>query len=122
MYVYSFEKLEVWQLSSELVEKIYKLTAKFPREEKFGMVSQMRRSAVSVASNIAEGAGRFSSKNKIQFYNIGYSSLMELLNQVIISYHLNWLLEADYIDLRVSLEKVSMKLNALENATKNLNQ
>lgn len=77
MYVYPFEKLVVWQLSKKLVVRIYGLTKEFPAQEKFGMVSQMRRAAVSICSNIAEGSGRFTAKDQSHFYSMAYSSLME---------------------------------------------
>jgi len=68
MHIYSFEKLEVWQDSRDLVRQIYSITAKFPTEEKFGIISQIRRSAVSVSCNISEGSGRKSKKDQAQFY------------------------------------------------------
>ncbi len=64
MYQFPFEKLEIWDLSVKLTVKIYQITASFPPEEKFGMTSQLRRAASSVAANIAEGSGRKSTKDK----------------------------------------------------------
>ena len=64
MYIYSFEKLEVWQLSKEFVKDIYRLTEKFPSEEKFGLTGQLRRASVSVSSNLAEGSSRKSAKEQ----------------------------------------------------------
>jgi four helix bundle protein len=113
MYVYSFEKLEVWKLAKDLVIKIYKITSKFPSEEKFGLISQMRRASVSICSNLAEGCGRNTSKDQANFYNKAYSSLMELLNQLLISYDLNWLDEEVLNGIRIDIEKVSIKINSL---------
>lgn len=80
MYQHSFEKLNVWQESISLVECVYKATKKFPSSEKFGLISQMRRCAVSIASNIAEGSSRITAKDKAHFSTLAFSSCMELLN------------------------------------------
>ena len=74
----SFRQLEVWRVAHELVLAVYRLTSTFPNEEKFGLVSQMRRAAVSVPANIAEGYKRRSAKEKIRFYNTAEASLEEL--------------------------------------------
>lgn len=81
----SYKRLIVWQKSVELVKLVYFLTRKFPKSEQFGLVSQMRRSAVSIPSNIAEGFGRKSQKELKQFYSISYGSALELETQLIIS-------------------------------------
>jgi four helix bundle protein len=88
MRVYSFEKLEGWKCAKELAIWIYSITRLFPSDEKFGLVSQMRRSAVSIASNLAEGTARNSRKDQSHFSTISYSSTVELLNHLIISYEL----------------------------------
>jgi four helix bundle protein len=113
MYVYSFEKLDAWKLAKELVVKIYKLTSQFPPEENFGITSHIRRASVSVCSNLAEGCGRSTSKDQGNFYNKAYSSLMEVLNQLLISHDLNWISEKDLTDIRVEVEAVSLKINSL---------
>ncbi|OBQ55403.1 four helix bundle protein [Tamlana sp. s12] len=82
--------LDVWKKSVDLVELIYDLTAKFPKEEKFGLVSQMRRAAVSVPSNIAEGAARKGDKELVQFLMIVLGSLAELETQYLISVRLKF--------------------------------
>lgn len=79
MKVYSFEKLEAWQLARRLAIWVYKTTAKFPEEEKFGLISQMRRAAIAIASNIAEGTSGISAKDQSHFSAISYSSAIELL-------------------------------------------
>ena len=113
MYTYPFEKLEVWQLSRKIVVKIYKITGQFPANEKFGMVNQMRRAAVSICSNLAEGSGRNTSKDQAWFYNMAYSSLMEVLNQLLIAFDLQWINENELTEIRTDLELVSAKINAL---------
>jgi len=112
-HVYSFEKLNVWIDSKELVKMIYLITRKFPEDEKFGLTSQLRRATISIASNLAEGTSRNTNKDKAYFSTIAFSSLMEVLNQVIIAEELGYLLETDYLELRGQIEKVSNKLNAL---------
>ena len=82
--------LEVWKFSIQFVEKIYNLTNNFPENEKYGLCSQMQRAAVSVASNIAEGASRNHNKEFIQFLYHAFGSLSELETQIIISGRLNY--------------------------------
>jgi four helix bundle protein len=93
MYQFPFEKLEIWHLSIDFSIRIYTLTKKFPDDEKFGVISQLRRALTSVAANIAEGSARLSSKDKARFYQISFSSLMEILSFLIISEKLNYLTE-----------------------------
>ncbi|TVZ54780.1 four helix bundle protein [Lutibacter sp. Hel_I_33_5] len=115
MKTYSFEKLLVWQESIILVKKIYSITKEYPSEEKFGLISQLRRCSVSVASNLAEGTSRKTNKDKARFTTISFSSAMELLNQLIISKELNFISENDYILLREKIEKITNMLNSLRN-------
>jgi len=89
MYVYSFEKLEVWKESKKLTKIIYQITSRYPENEKFGLTSQLRRASISVCSNLAEGSARITSKDKAHFSTMAYSSLIEVLNQIIISYELD---------------------------------
>lgn len=116
MYLFSFEKLEVWKLSRELVKRIYSLTSKFPVEEKFGLVSQIRRSAVSVSSNLAEGTSRSTNKDKAHFTLMAYSSLMELLNHLILALDLGFISNHDYTSFRIEIEKIANMLNSLKKA------
>ncbi|MGD9661680.1 MAG: four helix bundle protein [Porticoccaceae bacterium] len=87
--------LDVWKKSIDLVEEIYKVTAQFPKEEVYGLTSQMRRSAVSIPSNIAEGAARNSKKEFKQFLHVALGSLAELETQVIVSARLGYLSAVD---------------------------
>ena len=116
MHTYAFEKLEVWQDAKTLVIMLYKLTGKFPAEEKFGIVNQIRRAAVAIASNIAEGSGRKTAKDQSHFYHIAYSSTLEVLNQLIISNELSFLSLPDLSECRIQIEKISNKLNSLRNS------
>ncbi len=113
MRLYSFEKLEVWQLSRKLLKKVYRMTDTFPKEERFNLTSQIQRSALSVASNLAEGSGRVSGKEQARFTEIAYSSLLELLNQLIIASDLNYLEEHKVNALRPLIIEIGNKLNSL---------
>ncbi|MBI3398063.1 MAG: four helix bundle protein [Deltaproteobacteria bacterium] len=86
-----FEDLEVWKKAHELVLEAYKVTRYFPNEEKFSLVSQMRRAAVSIAANIAEGFRKRTLKDKANFYNMSQGSLEELRYYVILSADLGYL-------------------------------
>lgn len=118
-YQFSFEKLNVWKDSKELVKIIYTITNGFPEQEKFGLTSQLRRSSISVPSNLAEGTSRKTNKDKAHFTTISYSSLMEVLNQIIIAKELNFVNEDDYLIVRNYVEKISNKLNSLRNSQLN---
>ena len=113
MKTYSFEKLNVWQESRKLALAVYKLTKKFPKDELFGMTSQMRRCSISIASNIAEGSGRHSPKDKARFTEISYSSALELLNQIIISNDLEFINNEDYEMLRTTIDQITAMLDGL---------
>ena len=115
MYIYSFEKLEVWNESKEFTKSIYILTSTFPDSEKFGLVSQLRRASVSICSNIAEGSARKSFKDKAHFTTMAFSSTVEVLNQLILSFELDFIKENDYLKLRQDIESVTNKLNGLRN-------
>ena len=116
MYTYSFEKLEVWQLSRKLVKRIYTLTDKFPDSEKYGLTSQIRRAAISVSSNLAEGTSRKTPKEQGRFTQMSFSSLLEVLNQLILSTDLEYLKETDLNEIRPEIEELSNKLNRLYNS------
>ena len=116
-HIYSFEKLDVWKDIRILIRDIYFTTDSFPDKEKFGIVNQMRRAAVSISSNLAEGSSRTSAKDQAHFYQISYSSLMEVLSQVIVSHDLDYISTPELTALRSQIEKVSFKLNALRKST-----
>ncbi|WP_026450915.1 four helix bundle protein [Aequorivita capsosiphonis] len=120
MKIFGFEKLQVWQKSRQTSIKIYKATANFPseavpagRQERFGLTSQMRRAAISISSNIAEGTGRHSNKDKARFTEIAYGSALELLNQCILSNDLEFLNEEKYLELRQNLTEITAMLDGL---------
>jgi four helix bundle protein len=119
MKTYSFEKLIVWQKARKVAVLIYKTTKGFPKEEIFGISSQMRRCSVSIPSNIAEGSGRQTYKEKARFTEIAYASALELLNQLIISLDLEYIKEEDYIKIRTEIEEITFMLDALRKSQKN---
>ncbi len=92
----TFRNLLIWQKSMDLVTKIYNSTQKFPKEELFGLTSQIRRSATSIPSNIAEGYGRDSNKEYLRFLNISISSLFEMQTQIEIAKNINYINETDF--------------------------
>ncbi len=114
-YTFPFEKLEVWQLSKTLAIKTYIDTESFPDREKYGIIDQMRRSAISISSNMAEGNSRKNAKERMRFFNISFSSLMEFMSQAIIANELNFLAEEQYYAYRSSVSEISNKLIALMN-------
>ena len=118
-YTFSFEKLNVWIDSKELVKSIYLITKEFPSEEKFGLTNQLRRASISISSNLAEGTSRISNKDQAHFSTMAFSSLMEVLNQIIISYELKFIDETNYLNIRTEIEKIASKLNALRKAQLN---
>jgi four helix bundle protein len=118
---FSFEKLDVWKDAKDFVVKIYQLTEVYPNDEKFGLISQIRRASLSVTNNISEGTSRWSSKEKIRFIEIAFSSLMEVLNCLIISKELNLIDEKIFLELRLDIGKISNKLNSLASYFKKLN-
>lgn len=95
MLLLKHKKLNVYNKSVELVSDIYSKTKDFPNREKFGLISQMRRSSISIPSNIAEGASRKSSKERKRFYEIARSSLVELDTQIELSIKLGFLKESE---------------------------
>ena len=114
MHQYGFERLNVWQNSRELAKNVYLLTKTFPQDERFGIVSQMRRAAISISSNIAEGSSRSTAEDQAHFYNIAYSSAIELLNQLILALDLEYIQEEQYQVLRLNIEQITNQLNALQ--------
>ncbi len=101
------EKLDIWKLSIDFVTRIYKMTLSFPSEEKFGLTNQMRRAALSIPSNIAEGAARQSDKENIQFLYISLGSISELETQLIISQNLEY---CDTEEILTELRTIKLKL------------
>lgn len=114
----SFSDLLVWQKAHEFVLAVYKATNNFPTTERFGLINQMQRAAVSITSNIAEGFSRFGTADKINFYRISKGSTTELQNQLIISHDLEYL-DFDSFESLFNQSVIILKmLNALITGTK----
>lgn len=111
--VKTYKDLIVWNKSIELVRLLYEITKAFPKEELYGLTSQMRRSAVSIPSNIAEGAGRSTRKDYGQFLYIAYGSAFELETQLIIAKELGYLGAAEFEELSTLLCEISKMLRSL---------
>jgi four helix bundle protein len=116
MSIKSYKDLETWQKAIELVEVVYKETKAFPKEEIYGLSSQMRRAAVSVPSNIAEGQGRDSTNEFLRHLSIAYGSLCELQTQAIISYKLNYMAPEAYERFEDMAARVARLINGLANS------
>jgi four helix bundle protein len=111
--VAGYQDLIVWQRSMDLVETIYRLTATFPSAEQWGLVSQMRRAAVSVPSNIAQGYGRQATGEYRHHLSIGRGSLLELETQVLLSKRLDYLQPSDADSVVSEVEEISKMLATL---------
>lgn len=111
--VFRFERLDVWKLARNLVFRIYHVTGKFPSDERFGLTSQLRRAAVSVVSNIAEGSGRNSDTDFAHFLEMSYGSLMEVVTQLMVAFDLGYIVEDELNKLRQNSSEIAAKLGAL---------
>lgn len=112
-----FENLICWQESISLAVKIYKLTASFPSSEQFGITNQLRRASASVSANIAEGYGRQSTKEKVQFYYIAYGSLLETKSFLYLSEKLQYVSSIEKIIEEITLPQ--KRINALVSSIRN---
>lgn len=101
-----FKNLQIWKRSVLLATEIYRITSLFPEEEKYGLVSQLRRCAISISSNIAEGAGRQSQKEFKHFLSIAYGSLYELETQITISNYLDLLDEETCRQVSIEIDEL----------------
>lgn len=111
--MFPFEKLETWQKAIEFAEFVYTITRKFPDEERFGLTSQMRRAAVSISSNIAEGNSSFSRDDYAHFVEIATGSLFEVVSQSVIGLRQQFLSAADYQRLYQAAEEQGRLLSGL---------
>ena len=111
--VKSFEELTIWQEARELTNKIYILSKRFPKEELYGLTSQIRRASVSIMSNIAEGFNRRSTKEFINFLIISRASISEVQNDLYISLDLNYINKKEFETIYNHAQKISMSINKL---------
>lgn len=109
----SFRNLNVYIKAKELVVKVYELLKKFPKEEQYALCDQLRRAAVSIPSNIAEGMGRISAKDRAHFIEIAYGSLLEVNCQLEIAQRLGYILSEEWSMERAESEELSKMLSGL---------
>ncbi|MDH5399881.1 MAG: four helix bundle protein [Cyclobacteriaceae bacterium] len=114
--IHNFRELKVWEKGKNLVVDIYKVTRHFPDEEKFGLINQIRRSAVSIPSNIAEGCGKGSDKELVRYLKISLGSTYELESQFIISKELEFVNEGDFENIYDKLIEIQKMLYGLINS------
>jgi four helix bundle protein len=115
----NYKDLNVWQKSYELCLKIYRITAKFPNEERYGLTSQIRRSAVSIASNIAEGYGRKTTVDYIRMLYISYGSVCELETQVLLAGDLGFIEKGELGTIKKDIAEIERMLKALIKSLEN---
>lgn len=114
-YTYAFEKMSVWQQARQATKLIYLKTKSFPKEEMFGVTSQIRRASISICCNLAEGSARISPKDQDRFYEIAFSSAIEVVNLLILSTDFEYLTEAEYAIIRTEMERLTYSINKLSN-------
>ncbi len=115
---FGFERLSVWRKSRELVKAVYLLVRNFPEEEKYALSDQLRRAAVSVSSNLAEGGGRLALKEKSHFCQIAYGSLMEVTCQIVLAEDLGFISSSQALQIREIIEEVERLLRGYHNYLK----
>ena len=111
--IQSFKQLRVWQKGIEIVKEIYALTQPFPKEEIYGLTSQMRRAAISIPANIAEGFKRLHGKEYRQFLHIALGSAAELETELIIARELNFINEQELSEVSEKLDHTSKMMSSL---------
>jgi len=111
-FTYRFEKLEVDQLARKIRVEIKKLTLKFPPDEKFELISQIRRSSSSIASNLAEGSGRATHNDQAHFSNIAFSSSLETMNHLINAFDMEYISEQTCTGFRLKMDEIMNKINS----------
>lgn len=111
--MFNFEKLEVWRKAIEFADMVYTNTRRYPADERFGLTNQMRRAAVSISSNIAEGSSRISRKDFSRFVEIATGSVFEVVSQSFIGRNQGFLTETEFESLYNSAEEQSKMLSGL---------
>lgn len=112
-YTYAFEKMNVWQQARQMAKLIYLKTKSFPKEELFGITSQIRRASISICCNLAEGSARISPKDQDRFYEIAFSSAIEVANLLILCTDFEFVTEVEYTGIRTELERLTYSINKL---------
>jgi four helix bundle protein len=115
----NYKELKVWKKSYELCLEIYRITAKFPKEEKYGLTSQLRRSVVSIPSNIAEGYGRKTTSDYVRLLYISYGSVCELETQILLAGDLNLIENDELGTIKENIAEIERMLKALIKSLEN---
>jgi four helix bundle protein len=118
MAVSDYRELVVWQKAMDLVEAIYRITGQFPKEEVYGLTSQLRRAAVSIPSNIAEGQGRHTTRDFLNFLSIANGSLKEVETQATIAQRLQFIRQETQSEILEKTTEIGRLLSGLTNALK----
>ena len=116
IHTYAFEKHDVWKNGIELVLNISDIVDKWPVKKRFDLTSQISRASTSITCNISEGSGKLTPKAQNNYYNIAYSSTLEVLNCLIISQLKKYTLEEDYLKNRLIIQKITFALNQMVKA------
>ena len=111
---FNYRKLNAYQYSLDLVEAVYEMAAAFPKEEKYALADQLRRAVVSIPSNIVEGTGRDSDKDKSHFVNMAYTSLLEVMCQTEIALRVHYIDESAFAAIEGKVEVVAKLLSGLK--------
>ena len=114
--MFAYRKLDVYANSKKYVAEIYRLLQNFPNEERFAMCNQLRRAAVSITSNIAEGMGRFSDKEKLHFIEIAFGSLYETMSQIELALDFNYITQNEFVNMEEQVVVISKMLSGLRNS------
>lgn len=109
----SFRELEAYKHGKTVIKEVYQLLKKFPREEQYALCDQLRRAAISITSNIAEGSGRTSNKEKIHFLEFSYASLLEVLSQLDVAMDLGYITEEEFNNFEAMADRESRLLSGL---------
>ena len=109
-----YRKLDAYNRAQEVVKAVYVLLKKFPKEEQFALCSQLRRAAVSITSNIAEGVTRYSYRDKVHFLEVAYGSLMEVMSQLEVAYSLGYIMQSDLQNIELLVVQVARLLTSLQ--------
>lgn len=117
--MHKYKDLKIWVKSMNLVTEIYKATSQFPHQERFGIITQINRAAISIPSNIAEGAGRNSNAQFLQFISIAHASSYELETQLILSEALGYLTKEKLSELLINIEELQKMSFSLQKSLKN---
>ena len=113
-FLFQFEKLNAWQEARKLVVEVYRLMKKFPKTENFALCDQLRRAAISVPSNIAEGMTRYSVKDKTHFLEIAFGSLMEVMSQLEVAFDEGYISDKDFRNLENLIAETARVISGLQ--------